>query len=315
VAAALDDRDLDRIVVHEWAHVQRRDDRARLVQLIVGALAGLHPAVWWLNRQIHLDRETACDDWAVDVTGSAKSYAASLTRLAAIPPAAREDILQPAAIGSSELTRRVMRLLDERRPVPRRRWDPASALVVPALCAGAFAVAGVPLIAIDLGAVAAARSMLSASAPTEDAPGLASPLSSRSTPPVSLPPARQSRSEAPPQAREGPAAIALVPAAPPAPAVLSRGVDEHRRPEAQADLAPRLDVSAPGELPGTVTSLVPPAAPPVAPPAQTAYDSPPKSPWGAAADAGVNVGRGSQKAAVATAGFFSKLGKSIARSF
>ena len=73
VAAALEDRDLDRIVVHEWAHVQRRDDRARLVQVIVRAVAGLHPGVWWLDRQIHIDRETACDDWAVNVTGSAKS--------------------------------------------------------------------------------------------------------------------------------------------------------------------------------------------------------------------------------------------------
>jgi hypothetical protein len=39
------------------------------------------------------------------------------------------------------------------------------------------------------------------------------------------------------------------------------------------------------------------------------------TPWRAAADAGTSVGRGSQKAAVATAGFFSRLGKSIAGAF
>jgi hypothetical protein len=39
------------------------------------------------------------------------------------------------------------------------------------------------------------------------------------------------------------------------------------------------------------------------------------TPWGAAADAGVTVGRGSQKAAVATAGFFTRLGKSMAGAF
>jgi hypothetical protein len=37
--------------------------------------------------------------------------------------------------------------------------------------------------------------------------------------------------------------------------------------------------------------------------------------WGAAADAGVTVGKGSQKAAVATAGFFTRLGKSITGVF
>ncbi len=35
--AALDDHELDQIVVHEWAHVQRRDDLARLVQRVIVA--------------------------------------------------------------------------------------------------------------------------------------------------------------------------------------------------------------------------------------------------------------------------------------
>jgi hypothetical protein len=39
------------------------------------------------------------------------------------------------------------------------------------------------------------------------------------------------------------------------------------------------------------------------------------TPWGAAADTGVAVGKASQRAAVATAGFFSRLGKKIAGSF
>ena len=37
--------------------------------------------------------------------------------------------------------------------------------------------------------------------------------------------------------------------------------------------------------------------------------------WGAAADVGVTVGKGSQKAAVATAGFFTRLSKSISGVF
>ncbi len=41
----------------------------------------------------------------------------------------------------------------------------------------------------------------------------------------------------------------------------------------------------------------------------------PLTPWGAAADAGVTVGKGTQRAAVATAGFFTKLSKSISGVF
>jgi hypothetical protein len=39
------------------------------------------------------------------------------------------------------------------------------------------------------------------------------------------------------------------------------------------------------------------------------------TPWGAAADTGAAVARGSQRAAVATAGFFTRLGKNVAKSF
>jgi beta-lactamase regulating signal transducer with metallopeptidase domain len=340
-AAALEDRDLDRIVVHEWAHVQRRDDRARLVQLIVRAVAGLHPGVWWLDRQIHIDRETACDDWAVNVTGSAKSYAASLTRLAAIDPMAREDVLQPAAIASSDLTRRVMRLLDDRRTTSTRRGDAASALVVPALCLAACGVAGVPLIAIDRAGTAAqsngARVPRCQGASCTSAPlpsgtfaplhlgtlaplhlGTLAPLHPATPAPSAEPVTRPSRADARTTRQERPEPIQVQPPAsvPSTPTAPGRAEDDRRRvSDVHGEIPRGLGVDALRDLPGAVTSPGIPTTEPAGAPPQAANDSAPKSPWGAAADAGVNVGRGSQKAAVATAGFFSKLGKSIARSF
>ena len=81
-----------------------------------------------------------------------------------------------------------------------------------------------------------------------------------------------------------------------------------------AGAPPSPDVRTAHELPGTQTTapvhLTAPADRP-----QASSEASPRTAWNAAADAGVNVGRGSQKAAVATAGFFSRLGKSIARSF
>jgi hypothetical protein len=41
----------------------------------------------------------------------------------------------------------------------------------------------------------------------------------------------------------------------------------------------------------------------------------PATPWDAATDAGMAVGRGSQRAAVATAGFFSRVGRKLAGTF
>ena len=76
--------ELDRVVIHEWAHVQRRDDLANVAQLVARVLAGWHPAVWWLDRRLQAERETACDEMAVALTGSSKVYAACLVKLAGL---------------------------------------------------------------------------------------------------------------------------------------------------------------------------------------------------------------------------------------
>ena len=143
---ALDDQELDQIVVHEWAHVQRRDDLARLVQRVIVALAGLHPAVWWIDRQLNLERETACDDWAVNATGSARGLAVCLTKLAAMPGRPADAVLLPAAFLSSELTTRVVRLLDRGRNTSTTPAAGAAMLVAPVLGALALAVASVQLV-------------------------------------------------------------------------------------------------------------------------------------------------------------------------
>ena len=66
VAPALIERlsadELDSVIIHEWAHVQRRDDLATLLQLAIHVVAGWHPAVWWIERRLQIEREVACDE-------------------------------------------------------------------------------------------------------------------------------------------------------------------------------------------------------------------------------------------------------------
>ena len=113
--------DLDRIVIHEWAHVQRRDDFAALAQLLVRAVAGFHPAVWWLDRAIAFEREIACDDWVIELTGSPRHYAACLTRMAERRFAAPALALSVLPVRRAHLTRRIARLLDTGRNGSVRR--------------------------------------------------------------------------------------------------------------------------------------------------------------------------------------------------
>ena len=55
------------ILLHELAHVVRRDAAVNLLQMIVQALLFFHPLVWWANRQLRQEREKCCDEIAVAV--------------------------------------------------------------------------------------------------------------------------------------------------------------------------------------------------------------------------------------------------------
>lgn len=117
LARALDDEALDQVVMHEQAHVDCYDDWTQLLQAVVTAVAGLHPAVWWLSRRIDLDREVACDDSVVARTGAARRYATALLDAAATAGPARRalTVIPGATARASALRRRVARLLDQPR--------------------------------------------------------------------------------------------------------------------------------------------------------------------------------------------------------
>jgi beta-lactamase regulating signal transducer with metallopeptidase domain len=332
VLGALDDPELDQIVVHEWAHVQRRDDLARLVQRIIVALAGLHPAIWWIDRQLNLERETACDDWAVNATGSARSLAVCLTKLAALPGRPADAVLLPAALLSSELTTRVVRLLDPRRNTSTTRTIGAPMLIAPVLGALALVVASVELVVTSpdardtpRAAVPAVSTVVAAAGSPGIDPAAPSPRGRPVTRDASASSSEGARRPARVQKRTAGQATAVND---------TRG--PHRAPEraeASATSAARQnpqrqEIVLPTERPVVESELGadPPAigmAVPIGGAATTVESGAPQgrqavaSPtiWGAAADAGVTVGKGSQKAAVATAGFFTRLSKSITRVF
>jgi hypothetical protein len=72
---------LEMILAHELAHIRRHDFLVNLLQAAVETLLFYHPAVWWISRQIRVEREHCCDDLAVSVCGSPLQYARALARL------------------------------------------------------------------------------------------------------------------------------------------------------------------------------------------------------------------------------------------
>ena len=80
-ATSLDQR--TSLLLHELAHLKRRDHWVRWLELIVGGLYWWHPAVWWGRRLLREAEEQCCDAWVVwAMPQGAKTYATAL--LAAI---------------------------------------------------------------------------------------------------------------------------------------------------------------------------------------------------------------------------------------
>jgi Ca-activated chloride channel family protein len=143
----LDDHNLGRIVLHEAAHLARRDDWALLIERLIEALFAFHPVVRWITRQIDLEREVACDDFVVEATGQPRSYASCLMRMVEVCGGVRTSIAGATAAGDrSHLTRRVERLLDKSRHTGTRLLKTRLAAMVAFLAIAAWTVGRTPVL-------------------------------------------------------------------------------------------------------------------------------------------------------------------------
>jgi hypothetical protein len=116
LAEQLSRGELDQVVLHELAHLRRGDDWTNLAQKIVEALFFFHPAVRFIGRQLNIDREIACDDWAITLTGKPKPYAACLTKLVELTGRVEAPALAPGGWTTrKQIVRRVEMSLNRRR--------------------------------------------------------------------------------------------------------------------------------------------------------------------------------------------------------
>lgn len=128
--------ELNTVLLHELAHLRRWDDWTNLAQKVLRALFFFHPAVWWVESRLELEREMACDDMVLAETANPRAYAECLVSLAEKNFLRRGVALAQAAVGRMRQTSlRILRILDAGRPSAVRVWKPAPWVV------GVFSVA------------------------------------------------------------------------------------------------------------------------------------------------------------------------------
>ena len=118
------------ILLHEFAHLRRWDDWTNLLQKIVRAVFLFHPAVWWIDSRLALEREMACDDAVLAETANPHGYAKCLIGLLEKSFARRGWTMAQAAVHRArEASLRMAQILDARRPSARHVWKPALGIV------------------------------------------------------------------------------------------------------------------------------------------------------------------------------------------
>ena len=137
--------DLRAVILHEFAHLERRDDWTNLAQKFIAALFFFHPAIWWIDRRLAVEREMACDELVLNQTRNRKAYASCLLSLAEKGLVRRGVSMAQAAVSHArDLSLRLANILAAERPLRNRVWKPSLVLAGLGVLILAAAVSGTP---------------------------------------------------------------------------------------------------------------------------------------------------------------------------
>ena len=122
------------VLLHELAHVARRDCLTQLIAQTACALYWFDPLVWLASRALRGERERACDDAVVRAGARPSEYATHLLQVARNLRVPRATALATVCMARrSQLSDRLLAILDERRnrrTVSRRFAVPAWLIAV-----------------------------------------------------------------------------------------------------------------------------------------------------------------------------------------
>lgn len=143
MATALTAEDLGHVLLHEEAHVRRRDPLWLLLAEIAHALLCWHPLAEWSRRSLARAAEDACDARVLGHGAKETQYARTLlTVLERSVPAPRLGVTCPLGSAGAELRRRVGQILQGTQPASR---------VMAGLAASVVAVSGTAAASFQVG--------------------------------------------------------------------------------------------------------------------------------------------------------------------
>ncbi|MBV8363763.1 MAG: pentapeptide repeat-containing protein, partial [Candidatus Eremiobacteraeota bacterium] len=108
--------EIDRISLHELAHLRRADDWTNSLQRIAQIVFFFNPAIKFIGAQLDLEREVACDDWVLKLTGEIRPYATCLHKMAELTAWPHQALAAPGVFATRKgISVRIERLLNRHR--------------------------------------------------------------------------------------------------------------------------------------------------------------------------------------------------------
>ena len=147
------------VLLHELAHVARRDCLTQLLAAVTCAVYWVHPGTWWVARRLRIERELACDDRVLSIGTQARDYAAHLLDLAYTLGGYRAPALVVSMARPRQIEGRMLAVLDAARHRATPAWRSrmaglvvAAAVVVPLAAAETMLVPDATLVVAEHGA-------------------------------------------------------------------------------------------------------------------------------------------------------------------
>jgi len=103
------------VLLHELAHVARRDCLTQTLASVACAIYWFHPGVWQAARRMRIERELACDDRVIAAGTEPRAYAGHLLEIAYAAGADRAPALALTMARPHQLEGRMLAALDEAR--------------------------------------------------------------------------------------------------------------------------------------------------------------------------------------------------------
>ncbi len=111
-AADWDAEWLRMVLLHELAHVKRRDCLTQMLANIACAIYWFNPLVWFAAKQLRKERELACDDTVLALGTRASDYAGYLVAIAKAFELNRQTASVTVGMACSQLEKRVRSILN-----------------------------------------------------------------------------------------------------------------------------------------------------------------------------------------------------------